>query len=158
MKKRELPQAGMEQKPEELSGKEKFEVILKLFGSETARHAFIETCKQYVALRTFSSESALEEGQGDERDKYTLSPKRAILHNRIMETLKHLSLGRLDPLSEKVLHEMASREITKQIVKEWVLAHENAVDEDEDIKATEEIRKKNDMSGPSYFHSLGKEH
>jgi hypothetical protein len=73
-----------------------------------------------------------------------------------MKTLQRLSLQKLDPLSEKVLREMASRETAVQIVKEWVLAHEG--EENEDIKTTEEVRKKNNMSGPAYFHSLGRGH
>jgi hypothetical protein len=60
MKRRELPQGGAEQKPEMLLGKEKFEIVPKLFGSKAARQVFIETCEQYVALRGVSFEGHLE--------------------------------------------------------------------------------------------------
>ncbi len=70
-----------------------------------------------------------------------------------METLKQLSLQKLDPLSEKVLFEMASRETTGKIIKEWALANEHEDDEED-----EAVRRRNDMSGPAYYHSLGKEH
>jgi hypothetical protein len=79
-------------------------------------------------------------------------PRRAILHNQIMDTLKRLSLQKLNPLSQKVLYEMADREVAGDIIKEWVLANEN--EEDEDVEA----HKRNNMSGPAYFHSLGNEY
>ena len=88
----EHPDETTEQNQEALSGKEKFEVVLKLFGSEAAKNAFLETCREYVQERKVSS----DDGHGENyvpRSRRTYSPpQRANLHNRIMETLKRLSL------------------------------------------------------------------
>jgi hypothetical protein len=38
----------IEQKEKALSGKEKFEIVLNLFGSEAAKEAFLEACERYT--------------------------------------------------------------------------------------------------------------
>ncbi len=139
-----------EQAQETLSGKEKFEIVLKLFGTGNAQDSFLEVCRKYVALRVALPADA-EHYHAGSRRTYS-PPQRAILHNQIMDTLKRLSLQKLSPLSEKVLYEMADREVAGDIIKEWVLAHEN--EEDEDVEA----HKRNNMSGTAYFHSLGNEY
>ena len=143
------PELGIEK----LQNKDKFEIILKLFGSTPARDSFIEVCKKYAALRKVS----LPDGNGENYEhggrKYS-PPQRANLHNQIMDTLQRLSLQKLAPTQEKVLFEMASREMAGQIIKDWVLAQSDEGEDDED--KLEEKRKH--MSGPAYFHSLGKEH
>jgi hypothetical protein len=136
-----------------LSGKEKFDIVLKLFGTEKARDSFIELCKEYASLRIANSADAAGENYMPRQKRTYSPPRRANLHNRIMETLKALSLQRLDPLPEKVLFEMASRETAGKIVKEWELANEHEDDEED-----EAVRKRGDMSGSAYYHSLGREH
>ena len=134
---------NVEQKFESLSPNEKFEIVLKLFGSAKAKDVFIETCKEYADLRNAAPADALGENY-EPRQKRTYSPpRRANIHNRIMETLKQLSLQRLDPLSQKVLFEMASRETAGKIIKEWSLTSNHEEDET--------VRKRNDMSGPTYL-------
>jgi hypothetical protein len=66
-----------------------------------------------------------------------------------MDTLKRLSLQKLDPLSEKVLFEMADREIAGGVVNEWVLAHEGEEDD-------EEVKRTKGTSPATYFHMQGK--
>lgn len=142
-----------EQRFNALSGKEKFDIVLKLFGTQKARDTFVGICEEYAALRIANSaEIAGENYEPRQRRTYS-PPRRANLHNRIMETLKQLSLQKLDPLSEKVLFEMASRETAGKIIKEWELANEHEEDEED-----EAVRRRGDMSGTAYYHSLGKEH
>lgn len=144
----------VEVKFENLTNIQKFEKVLKLFGSASARNNFLEACRKYAALRMKAQlDTHGEDYQPITRKTYS-PPRRANLHNQIMETLKNLSLQRLDPLSERILREMASRETAGQIIKDWVLAEETNQEEDE----AEQERKRDDMSGPAYFHSLGREH
>lgn len=110
---------------EALSNKEKFEVVLKLFGSPSARDSFIETCKRYIEEKGTSLPDAYASNDAENyrpmKARYS-PPKQSLLHNRIMETLQHLSMQKLPPLQEKVLNEMGSREVAGQIIKDWVLA------------------------------------
>ncbi len=138
---------------ESLSPSEKFKIVLKLFGSAKARDAFMETCKEYANLRNANSNDVLGENYEPRARRSYSPPRRANLHNRIMETLKQLSLQKLNPLSEKVLFEMASRETAGKIIKEWALASEDKEDEED-----EAVRKRNDVSDTAYYHSLGREH
>lgn len=137
---------------ERLTGKEKFEIILKLFGTNTARAAFIEVCKKYVALRLTSLADDHGENYVPRGGRVYSPPQRAKIHNQIMDTLQHLALQKLAPLQEKVLREMASREAAGQIIKDWVSANDHPEEEEEG----ESERKRSDMSGPAYFHSLGR--
>lgn len=135
---------------ETLSGKEKFDVVLNLFGSEAAKNAFLEACKKYVTERKTSSNIGHDEIYVPRTRRTYSPPKRAALHNQIMETLKRLSLQKLDPLSEKVLFEMADREIAGGIIEDWVRANEGEEDEDE-------IERKKGKSTTTYYHSKGED-
>jgi hypothetical protein len=141
-----------EQEYQALSGKEKFERLLDLFGNGTARDTFIETCRKYVAEKRLSSGSGRNEYPG-EKQKYS-PPKRADLHNSIMETLKRLATQtrKMDPVTEKVLFEVASRETMASIAEEWISSNEYGEDEDEDRKA-----RKGTSSMTAFFHSRGED-
>ena len=135
-----------------LSGKEKFELILNLFGTETARRTFIENCRNYVAERRKSSGSGRNEYTDTKRD-YS-PPQRAKFHNAIMETLKKLATQskKIDPVTRKVLFEAASREAMAAIAQEWVAANEYGEDEDEDRQA-----RKGTSSLTAFYHSRGED-
>ncbi len=150
------PQDHKKDAERELTGKEKLEVVLRLFGSTSAREGFLETCRKYAALRSIALPDMheMENYAPLGRGAYS-PPQRANLHNQIMDTLKHLALQKLTPLQEKVLREMASRETAGRIIKEYVLAERH---EDEDEENDPHTRKPDDTPGPTYFHSLGREH
>jgi len=71
-----------------------------------------------------------------------------------MDTLKGLATQnkKLDPVTEKVLREVASREDMATITMEWVAANEYGEDEDEDQKA-----RKGTSSMTAFFHSRGED-
>lgn len=135
-----------------LSGKEKFERLLGLFGTEAARAGFIETCEKYVAERRLNSSSGRSEYAGT---KQTYSPpKRAALHNKIMDTLTKLATQhkKIDPVTRKVLFEAATRETMASIAQEWVSANEYGEDTDEDQQA-----RKGTSSITAFYHSRGQD-
>ncbi len=145
---------GNENDSEKLSGREKFEIILGLFGTDTAREAFIETCKQYVSSRRDSVlRPDAENYQAGHRPAYS-PPRRANLHNSIMETLTSIATQSksLSPLQTKVLREMYDRNITAEIVKEYIASISNNDEGDEDEKQ----KKRSGQSDTAYYHSLGK--
>jgi hypothetical protein len=140
----------VEQEYQALSDKEKFEHILSLFGTKVARDNFIDTCKKYIAERRTSSGSGRSEYS--ETGHIYSPPKRADLHNAIMDTLKRLvaQTKKIDPVTEKVLREVASREAMALITQEWVSAEEYGEDEDEDHRA-----RKGTSWPTAFFHSRG---
>jgi hypothetical protein len=141
-----------EQEYQALSGREKFERLLSLFGTETARDRFIETCRNYVAERRKDSGSGRTEYLGA-KQKYS-PPKRANFHNAIMDTLKRLATQtkKIDPVTEKILREVASREDMAAIAMDWVAANEYGEDEDEDQKA-----RRGTTTPTAFFHSRGED-
>ena len=154
-----LKNNGLESPREEfgqLSGKEKLEAILSLFGTNLAREAFIKICERYIEAR----DKAIHESYSDDtyirRRAINSSPKQAVIHNRIMDTLTRLAsqTQTISPLQNEVLRKMADRDITAQSIREYVASKGkvNANEEDEP-----EQRKKG-MSDTAYYHSLGKEH
>lgn len=99
-----------------------------------------------------SSHSGRSEYSGTNR---TYSPpKRADFHNQIMDTLKKLATQtrKMDPVTQKVLYEVASREAMALIAQEWVSANEYGEDEDEDHKA-----RRGTSSTTAFFHSRGED-
>lgn len=71
-----------------------------------------------------------------------------------METLKRLATQtrKMDPVTEKVLFEVASRETMASIAEEWISSNEYGEDEDEDRKA-----RKGTSSMTAFFHSRGED-
>lgn len=141
---------------EELQKKDKLKVILDLFGSDAARDAFLDTCKGYVAACKVSLPGADSENYSSRQQKY-YPPQRAHLHNSIMDTLSRLAVQskELSPLQQEILREMHDRNTAGEIIRAYVLALENAEDEDE---IEEQNQKRKEKSGVAYFHSLEKEH
>ncbi len=136
----------------ELSGVEKFEEILKLFGTETAREAFVATCKEYISTRRIENS---RDGENYSRGSTKYShPKRADLHNTIMDILARLGAQskNISAQQETILREIHNRDDAAEIIKAYIVTTEHQKDEDED----EKIKKKQNMSGTAYFHSLGK--
>ncbi len=138
----ESEEASRENEKEEketLSNKEKFEIILKLFGTDKARDIFIENCKKYADARIASARNAYVQNHGENyislRDRYS-PPKRAHYHNEIMYTLNNLSLQKLDPIQEMVLKEMrSSSETAWYIIEDWLLSQKDKkTDEENDNK------------------------
>jgi aromatic ring-opening dioxygenase LigB subunit len=149
-----VPDDSVEKKFESLSRNEKFEIILRLFGTASARDNFIDLCENYLRERGTSVSHEDAETYRPKVSHTYSPPRRANYHNRIMTTLRNLSLQRLAPLQEKVLREMAEREAAALIIKAGMLAREDADFEDEDDSPA---RGKNiNPSGTAYFHSLGK--
>lgn len=147
-----------ENKLEQLSGKEKLEAVLALFGTDSAREAFIKICGEYIEARDKAIRESYAPDVSVRRRAITSSPKQAIIHNRIMDTITRLATQSpaISPLQSEVLREMADRDITAKIVREYVASNSatNAEDDDDDEKG----RRKGGMSDTAYYHSLGKEH
>jgi len=153
--KNSLPESPRD-KFERLSGKEKLEAILSLFGSDAAREAFIKSCKEYIEARDKAVHESYSDDTYTRRRAVISSPKQAVIHNRIMETLTRLAsqAPTISPLQSEILRKMADRDITAQIIREYVASKdETSADEEED---PEQQRK--GMSDTAYYHSLGKEH
>lgn len=141
---------------EKISPRKKFEIILGLFGSDKARENFIALCKEYDQERSEQvvlSGDAENYKHGDKKIPYS-PPKRAHLHNKVMETIAKLATQskKLTPLQEAVLRDLHSRENAAQAIHKYLLEGHTADDEED------EIRKKGGQSEVAYFHSLGKEH
>jgi hypothetical protein len=93
-----------------------------------------------------------EDQQGVQNNRKRFLAKKSLMLFWDFLVLQRLSLQAMNPLQEKILGEMADREVTAEIIREWVLAHEDKEDDEED-----EPRKPSGMSDTAYFHSLGKE-
>ena len=147
-----LENNSAEEEYQSLSGREKFERLLTLFGTASSRDNFIDLCRKYIAERRMSSHSGRNEPS--EIKKVYSPPKRANFHNAIMDTLKRLATQtrKIDPITEKVLNEVASRETIAAIAEEWVSANEYGEEEDEDQKA-----RKGTSSMSAFFHSRGED-
>lgn len=143
---------------EERSGLEKLNTLLGMFGTEKARDNFISLCEQYYKARTEQVQANNDTENYSRNKKVVYSPpRRAQIHNAIMEIIGRIATESKNPTAEQaeVLRDFASRENVAQAIKEYVL-HQDSVDEEDD--EDEAVKKKQNMSGPSYFHSLGREH
>lgn len=145
-------------KLEQLSRKEKMEVVLALFGTDSARETFIQLCRDYIEARDKAVRESYSPDVSVRRRAITSSPKQAIIHNRIMDTLTRLASQstNISPLQSEILRQMHDRDVTAQIIREYVMQKEasRSDDEDEDEKG----RRKGGMSDTAYYHSLGREH
>jgi len=146
-----------EDKGEQLSGKEKFEQILALFGTDTARENFVETCRNYIDTRQRAVRESYAPQESVRRRAISSSPKQAVIHNKIMDTITRLAnqAENVSPLQRKILIEMHDRDTTAEIIREYVneVHRVKKLDEDE-----ENGGRKKGMSDTAYYHSLGKEH
>ncbi|KKW02564.1 MAG: hypothetical protein A3J04_01270 [Candidatus Ryanbacteria bacterium RIFCSPLOWO2_02_FULL_47_14] len=151
-----MGQESITNESEELNKKDKLDAILSLFGSDAARDAFINTCKEYVAARKISLPGPDGENYSDRPKRYS-PPQRAHLHNSIMDTLSRLAIQSKDlsPIQRDIFREMHDRNNAGEIIRAYVVAQEGKED-DEDID--EKQRRRGKMSDIAHFHSLGKEH
>jgi hypothetical protein len=144
------------ERKEQLGGKEKLEVILALFGTDSAREAFVETCRKYIEARDRAVRESYAPVESVRRRAVMSSPKQAVLHNKIMDALTRLASQSLNisPLQSEVLREMHNRDTTAQIIREYVAfkGATDVVDEDDE----DEGGRKKGMSDTAYYHSLGK--
>ncbi len=142
---------------EQLSGKEKFEQILALFGTDAAREAFVETCRKYIEARQRAVRESYAPEPSVRHRAVMSSPKQAVIHNKVMDTLTRLAnqAPNVSPLQRKILIEMHNRDTTAEIIREYVSAVHRAKKEDDDES---DGGRKDGMSDTAYYHSLGKEH
>lgn len=131
----------------------KFKVLLGLFGSDKARENFLALCKEYNSERV--SQVVSQEDSENYRRKRPVTyspPKRAALHNSIMETISRLATQtkNLTGEQEAALRDFHSREHVAEAIQAYILAEKG-------ITGGGEIERR-DMSDVAYFHSLGKEH
>lgn len=140
---------------ERFSPEGKLDVILGLFGSEKARQNFISLCEEYNMERTRSRILPDDaEGSGLKKAKISYSPpKRAHLHNMIMEIIGKLAIQfeNPTPLQKKVLGELHSRENVAEAIRAYIINERGAGQED----GEREIRE-NTKSPTAYFHFLNK--
>jgi hypothetical protein len=150
------PKSAQASSIEKLSLKEKFAVLLSVFGTEQARRNFIALCREYNTERVAQVVSQ-DDGENYRAKKSIVysPPQRANLHNRIMETIGKLSVQskKITPRQEAVLRDFHSREKVAEAVAAFILA-ESGLGGGDDL--SEEGRK--NMSDTAYFHSLGREH
>lgn len=148
-----------ENKSEKLSGKGKLEAILALFGTEAARKAFLENCRDYTEVRDRANLESFAPDPFTRRKAISSNPGRSDLHNRIMETLTRLASQApiISPLQSEILREMHNREFTAKIIKEYLASKYtvtiNEEDEDEEDKNEKD---KGGMSDTAYYHFLSK--
>lgn len=144
-----------ENKSEQQSGKQKLEQILQPFGTDAAREAFIENCKNYIEARTRAVHESYSPDAAIRRRAITSGPKQAVIHNTIMDTLTRLAAQSLNisPIQQEILREMHNRDVTADYIKEYVASVDKTIpNEDEE----EEGHRKKGMSDTAYYHSLGK--
>lgn len=139
----------------QLTGADKFRIVLKMFGTEQARQNFIKKCQEYYAIRTKTQARAnVENYRKGPKVDYS-PPKRAEVHNAIMDTIKRLANAKKwGPLQEKVLNEMSDREVVAQIIHDY-LSHEKWLAESDD-EYKNSGGPKEGQSDTAYFHSLGR--
>ncbi len=153
-----LPKLSQTNPAEKFSPKEKFEVLLSLFGSEKARKNFISLCKEYHMERVTRVILQDQNENFIPKDKATYSPpKRADLHNRIMEIIGKLAVQskNITPLQEAVLRDFHSRECVAKAIRDFILT-EQGIQRDGEEELLE--KKKEGMSETAYYHSLGEDH
>ena len=153
-----LPKLSQTNPVEEFSLKAKFEILLGLFGSEKARQNFISLCKEYHKERI--RQIILQDEGENYKPKNTITyspPKRADLHNKIMEIIGKLAiqLKNTTPLQEATLRDLSSRENVAEAIREFILAEQGTIRDGEE-ELLEENRK--NMSDVAYYHSLGNDH
>lgn len=146
-----------EGKYEQLSGKEKLEAVLKLFGTDKARAAFIKNCKDYIVARDRANRLSHASEAYLRRQAVISDPGQAAIHNKIMFTITSLSSqsDNKSPLQDAILREMVDRDVTAKIIREYVASIDSAVSEDEE---DEMPGRKPGMSDTAYYHFLSKEH
>ncbi|MBU0998994.1 hypothetical protein KKG24_01650 [Patescibacteria group bacterium] len=153
-----LPKLSQTNPVEEFSLKAKFEILLGLFGSEKARQNFISLCNEYNVERV---KRIILQDQNETfipKDKVAYSPpKRADLHNKIMEIISKLAVQskKITLLQEAVLRDFHSREYVAEAIKEFISTEKETTRD-----GGEELSGENgkNMSGVAYFHSLGNDH
>lgn len=146
-----------EGKPEKLGGKEKFEEILKLFGTDQARENFVKTCIDYIEANNKAAHESYAEAPSVRRRAVTSGPKQAIIHNKIMDALTRLAsqAPEISPVQREVLREMYNRDVTAKIIRQYMeTVGMVSIEENEE----ENEKKRQKMSDTAYYHSLGKEH
>lgn len=146
----------------ELSYVEKFDVLLGFFGSEKARNAFLEKCKMYLLARA-AHEAQVNLGDSENYRKvknvsYSV-PQRAETHNAIMDTIKALAteIKTFTETQEEVIRFFSNREEVAKAIKEYFKDQKERDKEYYNDEDEPDVNRR-DMSGPAYFHSLGKEH
>ncbi len=146
---------------EQLSGKEKFEAILALFGTDSARDAFIRSCREYIGARDTANVESYAPDSFTRHKAVISSPKQSIIHNKIMDTLTRLASQApiISPLQAEVLREMHDRNITAKIIREYLAAkHAAVINVEEKDDEEEDEKERGGMSDTAFYHFLGKEH
>jgi|GEM_PF-1189448 len=140
-----------------LSGKERLEVVLGLFGTDVARKNFLDKCRAYNIERKQSVPTSDGKNYQTKGVKYSL-PKRAFLHNSIMDTISRLGVQtkKLSALQREVLSELASREEVARCIRDYVVFEEGRDDDNEDEQLPTVDSSSN--FGASKWHTLGREH
>lgn len=137
-----------------ISNHDKFEIILKLFGNQKSRESFLDICKKYNDIRKSQRASEIlgeSASSSSHSRRDTSPPKRSMYHNQIMDTLKRLSLQKLNDQQKSIIYEMASRDTTARIIHDYLMEEEDADDDDEFNNPRDDS-----SSDVAYFHSLGK--
>lgn len=139
---------------EHMGKKEKLEAILPLFGTDEARETFIQNCKDYIEARNKAVRESYAPEVSVRRIATFSSPKQATIHNWIMGALTRLASQSLaiSPIQAEILREMHDRDVTADILKEYVAAA-GLVRENEE----ENQKNKERMSETAYYHSLGED-
>ncbi len=155
MKPDNLPQ--MEGKVVKISPREKFDILLKMFGTDKARENFISMCKEYSSQRVGQEVSYGDAENYRHNRKISYSPpKRAALHNSIMDIIAKIAVQTksLSPAQQLVLKDFQSRESVAEAIRAYLLAGKKIID-DEEEEAKKSPTGKSDVAR---FHSLGREH
>jgi len=136
----------------ELSPREKFEVLLGMFGTEKAKEKFLKLCREYFIYKVAPvNENDSENYKADKKPKYS-NPLLSRAHDHLKDVFTRLALEYKNPsaVHEQVLREFQSRTLLGEAVRAYIHSLDN-MDDDEDV---EKMRGRSDTA---YFHSLGRE-
>ncbi|HVY67845.1 MAG TPA: hypothetical protein VHA30_03050 [Patescibacteria group bacterium] len=149
-----------ESAPELMTGTEKFEQILKMFGTDESKKAFLDVCSQYLEERRKHIINQYSENYTAARNPARYSPpRRAEYHNKIMKTLQHLALApRMSTVQRDILKEMSNRDFTAEIIRQYFDTVTMTRSEgDEELDQTGNLKRRDNESDVGYFRRWGKE-
>src|SRR3989338_4569860 len=145
--------------PEQLNGREKFEAVLSLFGTDEARGNFVRLCRDYTEARANAVTASYSPEVSVRRTAIISNLQQAALHNRIMDALTRIAsqapaIAPLTPTQQSVLREMHDREVTVKIIREYISLAPMPKEEEEEGGTGN--GKKGGMSDIAHYRLLNK--
>lgn len=133
------------------------EVVLAMFGTDVARENFKQLCKQYIEVRNRAIHESYAPDTSVRHHAVTSGPKQAVLHNQIMDAIYRLGSQsvNMSPTQNAVIQEMADRDATVAIIKDYEVA-QGVLRKEDDADDEEPGGRKKGVSDIAYYRSLSK--